>query len=328
VKRKNSNVVAHRLFLSLGLFSVNVQCAQRSFSDDPIQNPLYWQENADAGPVSGSDTQAVKLNAGKLVYIDTHDNYAHTNAVANSSQPYFKRVNSTNSIALTFDCAWVSENNGMKIIDFLKANNIRTTFFISGPFVFKNIKQGLAGGLHTTNFKMIRRIVEDGHEIANHTQTHPHNSNSINWEKEITDLKIGWDEAMKQIFGQTIPPNAKMKPYWRAPFGEYNDRSLTQASKVGFPYHFGWNVDVLDASGLPSCQVDPQNSKCLSPAKMTQRIIDFAAKNSWNFNGMVVLAHLQNPFNWTSQQSGLSHLVKTFRSKGVEFRKLSEFFVP
>jgi peptidoglycan/xylan/chitin deacetylase (PgdA/CDA1 family) len=309
---------------------VNSSCVPRMFNHSDGESPLPWLENSEspADSSGGADTVAVKKNGNTLVYVDTHDNYAHTQVVPKGKQPYFKRVNGTSSIGLTFDCAWVNESAGLKIIEFLKQQNIKTTFFISGPFVFKNHLKGMAGGLNTANFKMIKRLVEDGHEFGNHTQTHPHNNNSIPWEKELVELKKGWDAAVSQVFGAAVPANAKMISYWRAPYGEYNDRSLTLASKAGFPHHFGWNVDVLDASGLPSCIVDSKNPKCLSAAKMSQRIVDFAQKNAWGFDGMVVLAHLSNPYDWTGNANGLQKLVTTFKEKGVQFRKLSEFFQP
>ena len=231
------------------------------------------------------------------------------------------------SIALTFDCAWVAEANGMKILDFLKSRNIRTTFFISGPFIFKDIARGRAGGLNIASLKMVRTMVQDGHEFGNHTQNHPHNNATINWEKENTELLLGWNEIVAQAFkGETVPENAKMLPFWRAPYGEYDDRSLRQAANVGFPFHFGWNVDSLDSTGLPSCKVDASNPKCIDASRMTKRVVGFAENNNWKFNGMVVLAHLQNPYDWTENASGLETLVNKFRSNGVEFRRISEFF--
>jgi peptidoglycan/xylan/chitin deacetylase (PgdA/CDA1 family) len=220
----------------------------------------------------------------------------------------------------------VNEANGMAILDFLKARGIKSTFFISGPFVFADSKKGLAGGLNKASFNMIRKMVDDGHEFGNHTQTHPRKSATINWERENAELKAGWDAATKAIFKDAVPSNARMLPFWRAPYGEYDERSLGQASRAGYPLHFGWNVDVLDAAGLPACKVDASHPRCVSPATMTKRIVDFAEKNTWSFDGMVVLAHLQNPYAWHSTADGLKALVDTFESNGVAIRRLSEFF--
>lgn len=280
----------------------------------------------ETGVSRGAQLLSVKSENGKTTYVDTHDAYAHTGKIDAANFRYFKSVGGKPSIALTFDCAWVDEANGMRILDFLKARGIRTTFFISGPFVYVDMKKGLAGGLNKGSYRMIRRMVEDGHEFGNHTQTHPHNSSAISWQPEVSELQKGWNAALKDIFGSAVPANAAMLPFWRAPYGEYDDRSLRQASAVGFPLHFGWNVDSLDSTGRAACKVDPSNPNCLSPAKMTQRVIDFGANNKWNFAGMVVLAHLQNPYDWTSEAAGLARLVDTYQANGVVFRRISEMF--
>lgn len=316
----NSGYSAKRIFTYVGILSAILGCGH---ADEKILNQQY------------SQIKGVSKSDGKVGYIDTHDNYAHTAKVDPLKFNYFKKVDGKPAISLTFDCAWVDNANGMKIIDFLKIRKIKTTIFISGPFIFENYKMGSSGGvanLNKNSYGMIKRLIDDGHEFGNHTWTHPHNLKSgetisrVDWTAELKDLEIGWNNIVKKIYGTAIPANAKMKPFWRAPFGEYDDRSLKMAAKAGYPLHFGWNSDSRDSTGLPDCRVDGQNPKCLNPRKLTQYVLDFGVKNDWKIDGMVVLSHLQNPYDWTGSADGLARLVDTYQAKGFTFRKISEMF--
>jgi peptidoglycan/xylan/chitin deacetylase (PgdA/CDA1 family) len=259
-------------------------------------------------------------------YVDTHDNYENVGTIDPRKFLYFKKVNGKRAVGLTMDCAWVDAPNAMEILDVLKRNNVKITFFISGPFIFKAMKSGLQGGLATDNLKTIVRMIDDGHEFGSHTQTHPHNNQSIDWTRENEELRRGWDAMVAKAYaGKTIPANAAMLNYWRAPYGEYDRRSLGLAAKAGFPNHFGWNVDVLDSTGLPDCKNKP-NEKCLSPQKLTDRVLAFADKNNWSLDGFVILAHLQNPYHWGASAEGLERLIRTAKAHDHVVVRLSEMF--
>ncbi|MEK7379518.1 MAG: polysaccharide deacetylase family protein [Gemmatimonadota bacterium] len=265
-------------------------------------------------------------DGNSTVFVDFHRGRPPAGPRDEPPVPFFRLVDGRPSVALTFDCAWVPEAAGMKILDFLKAQAIPTTFFISGPFVFRDYLKGMAGGLNEANFRMIRRMIADGHEFGNHTWTHPRNAGSIDWEREITELRLGWDAVVRELFGAEPPANARMLPFWRAPFGEHDDRSLRMASRAGFPLHIGWTVDVHDGLGLPRCAEGPSNEQCNDAKRMTDRVIDFLDARSGPFDGVVVLAHLQNPYDWTGRPDGLARLVDTLAARGIALRPLSEIF--
>jgi peptidoglycan/xylan/chitin deacetylase (PgdA/CDA1 family) len=70
---------------------------------------------------------------------------------------YFKRKNPDNKIALTFDDGPSEETE--KILDILKENDAKATFFIWG--------QRIKG-----REKTIKRIIREGNEIGNHSYSH------------------------------------------------------------------------------------------------------------------------------------------------------------
>ncbi len=223
------------------------------------------------------------------------------------------------AVALTFDCAWVPEDKGLAVLDALRDRGVKATFFVAGPFV-------LAPGSTSPNeasLRMIRRIVDDGHEVGNHTRNHPHNRDRVAWDQEVKDLARGWDLVVNRLYGASAPPNARMKPYWRAPFGEYDERSLSMAADSGFPVHFGWNVDVRDAIGLPSCASEPHSPSCTGPDRQTRQVLRFVEAHP-GLDATVVLAHLGAPYGWGSDPKGLRALVDSLRASGRELALLSE----
>lgn len=273
-------------------------------------------------PASDDLPAVVHATDGQTIYVDFNRRHTHVGWRGEPPVQFFTPVDGHPAIALTFDCAWVDESAGMKILDFLKARGIRATFFISGPFVFRDYRKGSTGGLNDANLPMIRRMIQDGHEFGSHTTSHPHNRFWINWTRENDDLRRGWNAAVVELFGGAPPANARMLPFWRAPYGEYNDRSLRQASRAGFKIQVGWSVDVHDGLGLPKCG-DVRSTECMDARRMTDRVLQATGVQ---FDGLVVLAHLQNPYDWTGTPDGLALLVDTLSARGIAIRPLSEMF--
>ncbi len=275
--------------------------------------------------------RATAHDGREVRYLDTHDHYAHAVAVVDPARfTYFRRRGASPEIVLTFDCAWVPEERGMAVLDALRELGVKATFFISGPFVFKSLPARADTPPNAATLGMIRRIVDDGHEVGNHTHTHPHlqvsgrtGSTPVVWTQELTELTRGWSAAIRAIYGDAAPANATMKPYWRAPYGEYDERSLAAAAAAGFPYHFGWNVDALDALGTKDCRAVAAGVACLSAERQTRHVLAFARRNP-RLDATVVLAHLGGEYGWGGDPRGLRALVGALRAEGRTFARLSE----
>lgn len=126
-------------------------------------------------------------------------------------------------ISISFDAAWGSEYTD-EILKILRERDIKCTFFLVGFWVDKYPDQ-------------VRKIAEEGHEVGNHSTTHPHMSKlsreQIRMEIETTQKKIeelAGDRTVKLI---------------RPPYGDYNDLLITTCREIGF-YPIQWDVDSLD----------------------------------------------------------------------------------
>jgi polysaccharide deacetylase family sporulation protein PdaB len=125
-------------------------------------------------------------------------------------------------IALTFDISWGNQTPE-PVIEILKKNEIRSTFFLSGPWArqYPEIPQ---------------RIKKDGHEIASHGYRHINLSTLSRTEIKEEIMKA--HEALKEVT-ETTPTLI------RTPNGDYNDEVIKGAEECGYTV-IQWSVDSLD----------------------------------------------------------------------------------
>ena len=87
-------------------------------------------------------------------------NVVQTSTKTSKLLPIYNIETTEKKISLTFDSAWGIEDID-SILKTLKDNNVRATFFVLGEWARKYPD-------------IIKRMVADGHDVANHSDTHPH----------------------------------------------------------------------------------------------------------------------------------------------------------
>jgi len=129
-------------------------------------------------------------------------------------------------IAISFDAAYGDEYT-LDILDTLDKYKVKATFFLVGFWV--------------DNFpEQVKEIASRGHEIGNHSTTHP-NMSELNKEKMEKEINITGDK-IEEITGE--------KPIlFRPPFGDYNDLLIRTCRENGY-YPIQWDVDSLDWKAL------------------------------------------------------------------------------
>lgn len=124
--------------------------------------------------------------------------------------------------ALTFDISWGTEVPG-PVLDTLKKYNVKSTFFISGPWAVKHPE-------------FPKRIVAEGHEIASHGEEHV---NLSEYPKETVKKNILKAHGkIKEVTG--VEPSLI-----RTPNGDWNDMVLTTAEELNYKV-IQWSTDSLD----------------------------------------------------------------------------------
>ena len=187
-------------------------------------------------------------------------------------------------IYLTFDAGY---ENGCteKILDALKKHNAPAAFFLVGNYMEQNAD-------------LVRRMVEEGHIVANHTMHHYDMrklSDKAAFSKELTDL----EELFRQITGKELPK------YYRPPQGTYSQSNLEMAKDLGYKTVF-WSLAYVDWNN------DAQPTAEQAYAKLLPRI----------HNGAVVLLHSTSATN----AAILDDLLTKWEAQGYRFASIDELF--
>ena len=130
--------------------------------------------------------------------------------------------NTPNTIYLTFDDG-PDPINTPKILDILKKNKVKATFFVLGRKAEKN--PGI-----------IKRIKDEGHTLGNHTFSHVQGT--------VKELSIIQDELDRthQIIFQASGVNVSL---YRPPYGNFDWRAYKAATKRGYQVVL-WTFDLTD----------------------------------------------------------------------------------
>ena len=169
-----------------------------------------------------------------------------------------------------------------KILDTLKENNVKATFFITAHYL-------------NTNEELVKRMIDEGHIVGNHTVNHKSMPDISNEEikKEVMDLHL----AIYEKFGY------EMK-YIRPPKGEYSERTLNECNNLGYKTVM-WSFAYKDWE--ENNQSGEENAK--------KMIIN-------NFhNGEIMLLHGNSKDNCNV----LGDIIKEAKNEGYEIKPLNEF---
>jgi peptidoglycan/xylan/chitin deacetylase (PgdA/CDA1 family) len=135
---------------------------------------------------------------------------------------------STPAVALTFDDGG-SDSNAAEILSVLAAYKVPATFFLLGSWM-------------EAHPEMTRRIVEAGHEIANHSYNHPRFT--------YLDTVEMADEIMTTQNAGAAVTGTALRRYFRPPYGEYNSAVVDTVQQLGYQAIVLWNVDSRDWTGI------------------------------------------------------------------------------
>lgn len=183
-------------------------------------------------------------------------------------------------IYLTMDNGYEYGLTG-QFLDTLKAHQVKTIFFVTGSYVDKNPE-------------LVKRMAAEGHLIGNHSLSHP-SFPKLSDEQKKREIQ-GLDEKVYQLTGQ--------KPrYFRAPSGEFDDRTLRVAQETGHKTIF-WSLAYRD------WEVDKQPGK----EAAYRQVIDNV------HNGAIILMHTVSESN----NQALGDILTTLKEQGYTFGTLDE----
>ena len=159
----------------------------------------------------------------------------------------------------------------------LAANNIHITFFIGGSWAKKYPE-------------LLADMAAKGHELGNHTYTHPH-PNAISKEKNKEQIQKT-EDLVKEITGVKTT-------LYAPPYGEYNDMVLSAANELGYT-SIMWSIDTIDWKRPPADVLKSRVTKKLH-------------------NGAIILMHPTEP-----TAKALPALIKEINQAGYTISTVSD----
>ena len=185
-------------------------------------------------------------------------------------------------IYLTFDEGY---ENGYTddILDTLKEKEVVAVFFVTMPYVKQNPD-------------LIKRMIDEGHIVGNHTVNHPSMPSVTNDEKLKEEI-MGLHDYMKENYEYEMT-------YLRPPKGEYSERTVKISRDLGYS-------TVLWSSAYDDWDVNKQGR------------LEYARKMILDYihNGCVMLLHAVSKDNTEL----LGEMIDEIRNKGYEFYSLDDF---
>lgn len=127
------------------------------------------------------------------------------------------------AMALTFD-AGAGGEHAAAILDALAVAGVHSTFFVTGQFA-------------RDNPEVVKRIAADGHELGNHSYSHPRFT-GLSAEEVRSQLSRA-DDEIRALTGLST------KPYFRFPYGAGSNELVRQINGEGY-LGVLWTFDTLD----------------------------------------------------------------------------------
>lgn len=183
-------------------------------------------------------------------------------------------------VALTFD-AGSDRGFAKEILDVLAAHGIEASFAVTGKWA-------------EAHSDLVSRIAAEGHTIINHTYDHPH-LEDLSTAQRLGQLARG-EQVLSRISGQTT------KPYFRLPYGSYDQQVLRDVGAAGYPYVVGWTVDTLGWKGV-------------APDEIVDRCVDALRP------GTIVLMHVGS---LSADYSALEAVLSAFDLAGYRYATIRE----
>ena len=184
---------------------------------------------------------------------------------------------------LTFDAGY---ENGCtaQILDVLQKHQVSAAFFLVGNYMEKNAD-------------LVRRMVQEGHIVGNHTMHHKDMSKLTGeaFRDELTQL----ESLYRDITGEALPK------FYRPPQGNYTLDNLEEAKNCGYKTVF-WSLAYADWDNEHQPTAEQAFSKLLPRTH----------------NGAVILLHSTSKTN----AAILDQLLTKWKDMGYRFASLEQLF--
>jgi peptidoglycan-N-acetylglucosamine deacetylase len=153
-----------------------------------------------------------------------------------------------NSVHLSFDNG-ADVGYAEMILDILKEEKVPVSF-------------GMTGAWAKQNPELTKRIVDEGHELINHTWSHA-SFTGFSYGRAISVAERHLELSRTEDFLVELTGKST-HPYFRPPYGDLDAGVFKDVSDAGYDYTMMWTVDSLGWNHLPAAGIV---QRCLSRAE-------------------------------------------------------------
>ncbi len=269
--------------IALGFFSLNQYTAVQA-----LQNNLHTMEEK----LDRVEEENKRLEEQYEEIYEENEKLREENKMMRSEVIIEHGDRETNKVAITIDDGG-SEAINHRTLDYLKQYNVRATLFPTG--------QNVASYPETW-----QRAVDEGHELGNHSYSHPFLSNVS--EEQVRQELRGWQEAVEQALGGDYHT-----PFFRPPYGDgffsgqghHRERLQPIVAEKGmFPVM--WDVELVYAL----------RHDVYSAARITEHVLNNAR------GGSIVLLHFTE-----ADIEALPRIIEGLHERGLEPCSLRELLL-
>lgn len=207
---------------------------------------------------------------------------------------YYRGPSERLEVALTFD-AGADRGYAAEILDELQAQGVVATF-------------GMTGQWAELNPDLIQRMVSEGHQIINHTWSHPSLTGASTGLAPITSAQLQSEltdtaNLIRELTGY------ELQPYFRPPYGDVGPVTSGYLAQAGYYVDVLWSCDSFGWSGLSAADIV---ARCTSA--------------ELGGPGAIILMHVGN--DSASDLAALPELIGFYRSNGYAFVTIEEMLQP
>jgi peptidoglycan-N-acetylmuramic acid deacetylase len=214
----------HKNIVFTGIYSNKIQLEAQNISEVIFLKKIIFLSVCMFGLIFGS-FEALADSWG--VFFPKDGGRPEANATAEhlaQFDAFFMGNEDEKVLYLTFDAGYEMDfTDG--ILDVLQKHEVPAAFFLVGTYI-------------RDYPDLVKRMVADGHIVANHTMSHPNMSKISTMEtfkKELSQV----EELYKTLIGQDMPM------YYRPPNGDYSATNLKHAQELGYKTIF-WSTAYKD----------------------------------------------------------------------------------
>jgi peptidoglycan/xylan/chitin deacetylase (PgdA/CDA1 family) len=291
----------------------------------------------------------LKLEDDRIIDFDLTDEVARSTGRIDTINAAFRNITRGDTgfreTALTFDLG--TGEDLPFVYSVLKRFSVGATVFVSNE-----MQSDHYGSLfNSRNLKYLVKLNEIGCEFGNHTWSHYNLKRSLyetskrsrlsfsSLSDEVID-EINIRQELKKVEDRVYRETGiVLAPFWRAPYGEIDERVLKVAAASGYPNHVFWSGNrmgpldfydyvtkrlVLSRDNATGKYVRAKNPFYFTSQEMLARMKQWEHSDPNGLNGAISISHLGTSRKSDRMVQILPEYISYFRNRGYRFVLVSE----